>query len=128
MPRRKTASLSVVAAHNWDRSIKVGDLVTILKDIPHLYQVIDIQERTLAPHDFYNHPALASSRLEEGASVAPLVVIQRVREAPSYFLLPLGRTYRSKLDAYKLVKVSVEDVQSVIDNLNQIKSEILGKP
>lgn len=126
MPRRKTGSLPVVAKHKWDKSIVVGDLVTILKEVPHIYQVKEVQERNLAPHDFYNHPSIASSGLTEGTEVAPLLLLQRVREAPSYFLLPLGRTYSYKLDAYKVVKVTVEDVQAVMDNLNQLKFEIQG--
>lgn len=126
MPRRKTGSLPVLVKHEWDKSIVVGDLVTIPKEVPHIYQVKEVQERNLAPHDFYNHPSIVSSGLSSGAEIAPLLVLQRVREAPSYFPLPLGRTYSYKLDAYKVVKVTAEDVQAVIDNLNQLKSEIQG--
>ena len=127
MPRRKGASLATAARHEWDSSLVVGDLVTLIKEIPHIYVVKEIHSRQIMTHDLYNHPSISESGVKEGADICPLLVVQRVREAPSYGIIPLGRTYSYKIDAYKVQKIAISDVQFVLDNLNDIKTELLSK-
>jgi len=123
-PKHREGALSAIAIHEWERSLAVGDFVTLVNEIPHIYVVKDLQRRIILAHDLFNNPSIAVRGLKEGDEIPPLLQVQRVREAPSYALLPLGRTFAYKVDAYKVTKITFEDVQFVVSNLLALGREI----
>lgn len=116
----------VIAGHEWDPTLKEGDFVCLHIDgnITHIYEVREFHQRILMDHEFFNNPSLAARGFKPGDELPPSLVIQRVRWAPTYELVGPRQTWRKKIDADRVYKVTLGQIQNVIDNLNSLADTI----
>lgn len=123
------SSMRFTASKEWDRSIIEGDLVCLTQDrnIPHIYQVTEVVPRMLMDHHFYLHEGLEKTGKKPGDDVAPAIKILRVREAPGYQLLPSRKTLARTVDAWNLVKVTLEQIDFVTKNLEDMAAYIKSR-
>lgn len=128
MPRKRRleGSAGVIASHDWDRTLQQGDFVCLVvdADVPHVYEVREFYPRVIMQHELYNNPGLLARGFKPGDELPPLLVIRRVRNAPGYQETPARHTIERKVDADKVVKVTLEQIQFVIENLSALADAI----
>lgn len=124
--KRLESPPQVLASKEWDPSLKQGDFVCLSTDgnVPHVYEVREFYSRILMEHELFNNPSLLARGFKPGDELPPLLVIRRVRDAPAYQETAVRHTIERKVDADKVVKVTLEQIQFVIDNLNALAAQI----
>lgn len=128
--RRKSKRLEsppqILAHKEWDASLKQGDFVCLATDgnVPHVYEVREFYPRILMEHELFNNPSLLARGFKPGDELPPLLVIRRVRDAPSYRETAARHTIERKVDADKVVKVTLEQIQFMTGNLNALATQI----
>lgn len=129
--RRRTRRLEsppqALAEVEWDRSLAIGDLVCLAADgnVPHIYEIRELHPRVLMEHELHNNPTLLARGVESGSELPASLVIRRVRDAPGYKRTPVRHTLDRKVDANKVIKVTLEQVYSVTANLLEVASALL---
>ncbi len=71
-------------------------------------------------HELFNNPSLLARGFKPGDELPPLLVIRRVRDAPLFSETPIRHTIERTVDADKVVKITVAEVQAVIQNLTSL--------
>lgn len=129
MGRSTRSPTQVLALHGWDNTLKQGDFVCLMTDgtTPHVYEVREHYPRVIMDHELFNNPSLLAKGFKAGDELPPLLVIRRVRDAPGYQETRARHTIERKVDADKVVKVTVEQIQALIDNLNSLRDLILER-
>lgn len=124
--KRLEGSVQVIASKDWDRSLAKGDFVCLAADgnVPHVYEVRDYEARVIMEHELFNNPSLLARGFKPGDELPPLLLIRRVRDAPAYSETRVRHTIERKVDADKVVKVTLEQIQFVVDNLNSLAAMI----
>lgn len=131
--RRRTRRLEsppqALAEVEWDRSLSVGDLVCLASDgnVPHVYEIRELHPRMLMEHELHNNPTLLARGIESGAELPSSLVIRRVRDAPGYKKTAVRHTLERKVDADKVIKVTLEQVYTVAANLLEIATALLER-
>lgn len=126
--RKLESALGAVAFHQWDPSLKQGDLVYLLadRDTPHVYIVHQLYQRIIMDHELFNNPSLLARGIKPGDEIVPLLVLRRVREAPHYTELTTRRTIERQVDASKVIKITETTIQLVVANLTAMSTQILS--
>jgi len=124
--KRLEGSVQVIASHDWDRSLAQGDFVCLMADgnVPNIYEIRELQTRVIMEHELFNNPSLLARGFKPGDELPPLLLIRRVRDAPGYQETRIRHTIERKVDADKVVKVTLEQIQFVVDNLNSLAALI----
>lgn len=119
----------ILATQEWDRTIEENDLVCLCADgnVPHVYEVREFYPRVLMEHELFNNPSLLAKGFKPGDELPPLLVIRRVRTAPGYEEVPVRHTIQRKVDASKVVKVTMSQILSLVQNLCAMAAHILEK-
>jgi hypothetical protein len=126
---KATRRPAVLANHGWDTSLKKGDFVCLSTDgtTPHIYEVREHHPRIIMDHELFNSPSLLAKGFKPGDELPPLLVVRRVRDAPGYQETRVRHTIERKIDADLVVKVTLDQIQVVIDNLNALRAQILER-
>ena len=127
--RRLEAPTQGIAEREWDPTLKQGDFVCLPTDgnVPHVYEVREFYPRIIMDHELWNNPSLLAKGFKPGDELPPLLVIRRVRDAPGYAETAVRHTIERKVDADKVVKVTLDQIRFVVDNLNALAAQILER-
>ena len=124
--KRLEGSSQILILRSWDLSLKKEDFVCLVADgnVPHVYEVREFYPRVIMEHELCNNPSLLSRGFKPGDQLPPLLVVRRIRDAPGYTETRAHHTIERKVDADKVVKITLEQIQFVTDNLSSLAALI----
>lgn len=117
--------MQLVIGKEWDRTLRVSQLVVCSSDHPalNIYRIVSMEARRVYPEDLFNHPSLEKAGVKVGDEYAPLVRLRLYRRGPD--LQIVGPPSQEKtVDGHLVFALVSADLDDLLGNLDDLRREL----